>query len=55
VLPIGNAAAMGAKLALLTKAGRLRAESLARTATFVDLAQHPDFEEIFMEALNFPK
>lgn len=55
VLPVGNAAAMGAKLALLTRSGRERAEALARSAQFVDLATHPDFEEIFMDALNFPK
>lgn len=55
VRPIGNAAAAGAKLALLSKEGRARAEALAREATWIDLATHPDFEEIFMEALNFPR
>ncbi|MFZ5828053.1 MAG: ASKHA domain-containing protein [Bacillota bacterium] len=55
VRPIGNAAAAGAKLALLSKEGRARAEALAREARWIDLATHPDFEEIFMEALNFPR
>ncbi|MFZ5818187.1 MAG: ASKHA domain-containing protein [Bacillota bacterium] len=55
VRPIGNAAAAGAKLALLSKEGRARAEALAREAHWIDLATHPDFEEIFMEALNFPR
>jgi len=52
---IGNAAAAGAKLVLLSRGVRERAEALARTATHVDLARHPDFEEIFMDALNFPR
>ncbi len=55
VRPIGNAAAAGAKLALLSREGRERAERLAREARWIDLATHPDFEEIFMDALNFPR
>lgn len=55
VRPIGNAAAAGAKLALLSQEGRARAEALAKEAHWIDLATHPDFEEIFMEALNFPR
>lgn len=55
VKPIGNAAAAGAKLALLSRSGRARAEALAREAEHIDLARHPDFEEIFMDALNFPR
>ena len=54
IQPIGNAAAAGAKLALLSRKARSRAEALARRIRFVELATHPDFEEIFMEALNFP-
>jgi len=55
VRPVGNAAAAGAKLALLSRGARARAERLAREAHWVDLAAHPDFEEIFMAALNFPR
>jgi uncharacterized 2Fe-2S/4Fe-4S cluster protein (DUF4445 family) len=55
VKPIGNAAAAGAKLALLSRGARERAERLAREARHIDLATHPDFEEIFMDALNFPR
>lgn len=55
VKPIGNAAAAGAKLVLLSKGARDRAEALARYAQHIDLATHPDFEEIFMDALNFPR
>ncbi len=53
--PVGNAAAQGCKLALLSAEARTRAEALARTAEHVELATHPDFEAIFFEALNFPK
>ncbi|WP_050742276.1 ASKHA domain-containing protein [Symbiobacterium thermophilum] len=55
IQPIGNAAIAGAKLALLSRSARDRAEALARGARFVELATHPDFEEVFMEALNFPR
>lgn len=54
VQPIGNAAAQGAKLVLLSRRARARAEALARRIRHVDLATHPDFEAVFMEALNFP-
>ncbi|HYF91798.1 MAG TPA: ASKHA domain-containing protein [Symbiobacteriaceae bacterium] len=53
VRPIGNAAAAGAKLALLSRGARERAGALARGAGHVDLATHPDFEEIFIGALEF--
>jgi uncharacterized 2Fe-2S/4Fe-4S cluster protein (DUF4445 family) len=55
VRPIGNAAAAGAKLALLSRGARARAEALGRGARHIDLATHPDFEEIFFAALNFPE
>ncbi len=55
IQPVGNAAAAGAKLVLLSRGARARAEALARGVRFVELATHPDFEEIFMEALNFPR
>lgn len=52
---VGNAAAQGCKLALLSAGARSRAEDLARQAEHVELATHPDFEGIFFEALNFPR
>ncbi len=53
--PVGNAAAQGGKLALLSDEARRRAEALARMAEHVELATHPDFEGIFFEALGFPE
>jgi uncharacterized 2Fe-2S/4Fe-4S cluster protein (DUF4445 family) len=55
VRPVGNAAAAGAKRVLLSRTARARAEALARGARHIDLATHPDFEEIFLDALNFPR
>ncbi len=54
VQPVGNAAAQGCKLALLSARARQRAEALGRLAEHVDLATHPEFEAIFFAALNFP-
>jgi len=55
VRPVGNAAAAGARLALLSASARNRAERLARVVRPVDLATHPDFEQIFLDALNLPR
>lgn len=52
--PVGNAAAQGGRLALLSRGARDRAEALGRAAEHVELATHPDFEPIFFEALGFP-
>ncbi|HSE94602.1 MAG TPA: ASKHA domain-containing protein [Methylomirabilota bacterium] len=51
---VGNAAALGAQLALLSEAERARADRLARTIEHVPLATHPDFQDLFVEAMNFP-
>lgn len=52
VRPIGNAAAAGTKLVLLSREARERVEALARRTQHVELATHPDFEEIFMTAMQ---
>jgi uncharacterized 2Fe-2S/4Fe-4S cluster protein (DUF4445 family) len=51
---VGNAAALGAQLALLSEPERERATTLARRIEHVALATHPDFEELFVDAMNFP-
>jgi len=50
----GNAAGLGAKMALLSEQERERASTLAREIEHVSLATHPDFQTIFVEALQFP-
>jgi uncharacterized 2Fe-2S/4Fe-4S cluster protein (DUF4445 family) len=52
---VGNAAALGAQLALVSEAERSRAERLARSIEHLSLATHPDFQDLFVEAMNFPK
>src|SRR5216117_3470526 len=51
---VGNAAALGAQLCLASETERRRAESVAARIEHVSLAAHPDFERIFVEAMNFP-
>lgn len=52
---VGNAAALGAQLCLLSEAERARAQALAARIEHVSLAAHPDFEEVFVNAMNFPR
>src|SRR5215831_2892459 len=51
---VGNAAALGAQMALLSETERKRAMTLARTVEHVSLAARPDFQDIFIEAICFP-
>jgi uncharacterized 2Fe-2S/4Fe-4S cluster protein (DUF4445 family) len=50
---MGNAAASGAQMALLSETERLRAFDLARTIEHVALASRPEFQEIFVEGMDF--
>ncbi|MEP6657694.1 MAG: ASKHA domain-containing protein [Betaproteobacteria bacterium] len=50
---MGNAAAIGAQMALLSEAERLRAFELARGIEHVALAARPEFQDIFVEGMNF--
>ena len=52
---VGNAAALGAQLALVSEAERHRADTVARRIEHVSLAAHPDFQDIFVECMNFPR
>jgi len=52
---VGNAAALGAQLALVSERERGRAETIARSIEHVSLAAHPDFQDIFVECMNFPR
>jgi uncharacterized 2Fe-2S/4Fe-4S cluster protein (DUF4445 family) len=49
----GNAAALGAQMALLSETERTRADQLARDIAHVSLASQPDFQDVFVEALKF--
>src|SRR6266498_3555812 len=52
---VGNAALMGAQLALLSEVERGKAETIARSIDHVSLAAHPDFQDIFVDCMNFPR
>ena len=52
---VGNAASLGAQLCLLSEAERARADAIASRIEHVSLAAHPDFEQIFVDAMNFPR
>ena len=49
---VGNAAGVGARLALLDEEVRRRACHLAERAEYVDLATDPAYQETFLRALN---
>jgi uncharacterized 2Fe-2S/4Fe-4S cluster protein (DUF4445 family) len=51
---VGNAAALGAQMALVSEAERRRADDLARQIRHVSLATHPDFQDVFLESVKFP-
>jgi uncharacterized 2Fe-2S/4Fe-4S cluster protein (DUF4445 family) len=49
---VGNAAHVGAQMALLSETERRRAETIARRIEHVALATRPEFQEIFVDACN---
>jgi uncharacterized 2Fe-2S/4Fe-4S cluster protein (DUF4445 family) len=51
---VGNAASLGAQLCLLSERARADAERVAARIEHISLASHPDFEQIFVDAMNFP-
>jgi uncharacterized 2Fe-2S/4Fe-4S cluster protein (DUF4445 family) len=52
---VGNAAVLGAQLALLSEIERERASLIARSIEHVSLAAHPDFQDVFVDCMNFPR
>jgi uncharacterized 2Fe-2S/4Fe-4S cluster protein (DUF4445 family) len=51
---IGNAAGAGAKLCLLSKKERKRAQILSQTVEYIELSARKDFQQEFMDAMFFP-
>ena len=51
---VGNAAGMGAKLALLSRRCRETADEIARRVEYIELTTHPGFVENYMAALMLP-
>lgn len=53
VVSIGNAAGSGACMALLSKEALERANSLAEETEHVELASHPDFQDVYLQSMYF--
>lgn len=53
IRPIGNAAASGAIAALLSPTKRREASKIQGQIKLVELAEHPDFQDRFLQNLNF--
>lgn len=51
---VGNAAAVGAKWALISRAERERARQIASTTRYLELMTHPDFSHLFALGMFFP-
>jgi len=51
---VGNAAGAGAILALFDENTLVRANELAQATRVLDLSTHPDFQETFINSLEFP-
>jgi uncharacterized 2Fe-2S/4Fe-4S cluster protein (DUF4445 family) len=47
---VGNAAGMGAKLALISLKSRAKAEAVASRVSYIELASAPKFEQVFVQA-----
>jgi uncharacterized 2Fe-2S/4Fe-4S cluster protein (DUF4445 family) len=52
---VGNAASLGAQMCVLSESERATAARLATQVEHVSLATHPDFEQIFVDCMNFPR
>jgi uncharacterized 2Fe-2S/4Fe-4S cluster protein (DUF4445 family) len=51
---IGNAAGVGARLTLVDRRARERAELIRAYAEYVELAADPDYQGLFADAMRFP-
>ena len=51
---IGNAAGIGAKLALISYPHRAEARTIATQSSYFELASDSRFNSVFMQAMNFP-
>ncbi len=55
IYTIGNAASTGASMVLLAKKYWKMANELASSIEHIELSSRPDFDEYFVENLNFPQ
>ncbi|MBN1392491.1 MAG: DUF4445 domain-containing protein [Sedimentisphaerales bacterium] len=50
---IGNAAASGAEMALISQNCRTQAGKLARKIEYIEIAHQPDFQDVFADSMGF--
>lgn len=55
IVPIGNAAGEGAKIAALNYEEYKRCQRIAENCEFLELATHPDFQDTFVDMMEFPE
>ena len=55
VVPVGNAAGEGAKLALLNRGEMEKTKILMSNVDFLELAVIPEFQDCFVDELEFPE
>jgi uncharacterized 2Fe-2S/4Fe-4S cluster protein (DUF4445 family) len=53
IVPVGNAAGSGARMALLSTAAREEASQILRHVEYLELSGRPDFQDEFAEAMIF--
>ena len=49
---VGNAAGMGARMALVSRGKRLEAQEIARSVSYIELASVPHFARVFAKSIN---
>ena len=52
---VGNAAASGAQIILLSSQSRTQARKLARRIKYVEIAHEKEFESVFTDSMSFPR
>lgn len=55
IIPIGNAAGEGAKRVLLNSDEYQWAQQISSLCKYLELAAHPDFQDVFIDCLSFPE
>jgi uncharacterized 2Fe-2S/4Fe-4S cluster protein (DUF4445 family) len=50
---VGNAAASGAEMLILNSALRAQAKKLARKIRYIEIANEPDFQDVFADCMSF--
>ena len=55
IVPVGNAAGEGAKIAALNYDEYRRCQKISTECEFLELATHPDFQDTFVDLMEFPE